>query len=664
MPLRPRAFLLIALGALLLAAHPAHGQQPLRVAYLALPPRPDESGMVPDHMASVIGSLGVQARPLLADARAGKLTLSSTDVLVLGSWSNYEDPVQKTLVLSRETIRAFINGGGVVVMFAQFWSRNVAAEKLLPDLKQPQERRTFGFLEPEFKLDYSPQHYDSVVMVHSHHPLLSQPKTILPDRIGKWNGCWAAGVDTPVGAPGSRIILGHRYKLAFPWLQEVSIGRGLAILCAGAVDRVKSDSNEESRTLLGDLLENAFDRARRVREKSAEKFEPTFKEMPTTSPEVVTDAEDWKAFEARVDSAVDRGVEWLKKRQKEDGSFGGFNTNFGAEKWVTGPTSLAVMALLASGVSKHEAVIQKAFDFLLANTPSSTYENGLFLSALEHKASPSGERIEFLRLPPAERVNFTFKRTLAPKDREAMERAADWLVKARYRGVWSYLAYPKTADASNTQYGALGLLSAKRCGITVPREAFEKLVDTYLSFQSKANGTRPYAQPLGAVDPHAWPKFEMRAMPYGWWNYNPLHRESVGRGTTDCIGIAVLMLGLDGISGDGPGDQRKPKVAAAVDMAVNHLDSIFRVDIQPAAGEFFPDYYWLYTLERSMVLTDARFVGRHDWYREAGEFLVDIQRRSGGWDTPGAQNRNDTIQTSFALLTLRRATVPSRTTLK
>jgi hypothetical protein len=67
-------------------------------------------------------------------------------------------------------------------------------------------------------------------------------------------------------------------------------------------------------------------------------------------------------------------------------------------------------------------------------------------------------------------------------------------------------------------------------------------------------------------------------------------------------------------------------------------------------------YYYLYGLERAGVLTDEEFLGDHDWYREGAEYLVRGQSEKGHW----LSRRPVLTDTCFALLFLRRATIPVR----
>lgn len=64
-------------------------------------------------------------------------------------------------------------------------------------------------------------------------------------------------------------------------------------------------------------------------------------------------------------------------------------------------------------------------------------------------------------------------------------------------------------------------------------------------------------------------------------------------------------------------------------------------------------YYYLYGLERVGVLCDARYIGEHDWYNEGAGALVCLQTPANDWG--GA------VDTSFALLFLKRGTIPLKT---
>ena len=640
------------------------GQEPLiRTAVLERPAGADRARPL---LLETATGLGLPTVSLYGDALKGELPLGKTDLLLIGGFfTSPEDAASAVLVKRREAIRTFLAGGGTLLIFAQSYQRNTLAEKILPESKKPEERRPFAFAEPEYPLEFTPQQRDDVFVLEAGHPLLSTPKRIDAARILAAKGERSVGSDSPLGVPGVRMIVGHRYRLAYPWLSEAAIGKGRLIVCGGAPDLAYKNASPEAVGLVRDLIENTAAYAATVRGRTVDTFAPTFATLPASTKDAVAEFDDWVGFEKRVAAAVDRGVAALRKMQKPDGTFGGFKTSFGAEDYALGQTCLAIMALTASGVSKNDEAVVKAVATLPDSAPKDTYQAGLLALALEHKGAPDGERFDLARLAPAARAKYVFKRVLTDREKKVVAESAAWLVEARFRGFWRYLDRPRDADLSASQYAALGLLAAQRCGADVPREAFEKMIDGLLAVQSKGK-ERTYAFPRRAAKPREWPEFEETKKAVGFWNYEAPVRAKWGRGTTDAIGIAILALSLDGLSKGGLVDGRGTKVAAATDLALNHLDSIFRVDTQPSdighPVERFPDFYFLYTLERAMVLSETRFVGKHDWYRETAELLLDLQRADGRWDVAAAQARSDAIHTAFALLTLKRATIPSRVT--
>lgn len=615
--------------------------------------------------AAGLRAAGADVRDLHASALKGDLPLAKLDMVVVGGfYTSPEDAATGTLARKGAALRAFVQGGGLLFVFAQSYQRNELAGKLLPELKKPEERRPWAFLEPEYPLEWTPQQRDAVVVLDAAHPLTSEPTPIDAALIAAGRGEKDVATDSPLGVPGVRILVGHRYRLAFPWLSEAAVGRGRVVVCGGAPDLGVKARADGGLALVRALLGNAAAYADALRARTAPAFQPTFKDLPATTKEAVADFDDWAGFEKRVAAAVDRGVAALRKMQKEDGSFGKFSAPFGAENYATGQTCLGLLALLASGVSKSDDAVVRAAAALPTEAPRDTYQAGILAYALEHLAAPDGERFDLARLTPAERAKYVYKRNYPPARRKTAEDCARWLAEERYRGFWRYLENPRDADLSASQYATLGLLSAHRSGIKVPAEVFDKVIDGLLATQTKGK-ERVYAFPRRAPAPREWPEFEETRKPVGFWNYDAPVRAEWGRGTTDAIGIAMLAIALDGVS-DGVRDARGARVAQAVDFALNHLDGIFRVDIQPSDPgrrvDRFPDFYWLYTLERAMTLTETLFVGRHDWYRETAEYLLDVQRSDGKWDVAGAQYRSDAIHTSFALLTLKRATLPGRVT--
>ena len=89
----------------------------------------------------------------------------------------------------------------------------------------------------------------------------------------------------------------------------------------------------------------------------------------------------------------------------------------------------------------------------------------------------------------------------------------------------------------------------------------------------------------------------------------------------------------------------------------------FTVDRNPGAKIGW-HYYYLYGLERVGSMLGRPHVGTHDWYREGAEVLLGDQLAEGRWpasaDALTAEHEDEILQTCFALLFLRRSTVPRR----
>jgi hypothetical protein len=67
------------------------------------------------------------------------------------------------------------------------------------------------------------------------------------------------------------------------------------------------------------------------------------------------------------------------------------------------------------------------------------------------------------------------------------------------------------------------------------------------------------------------------------------------------------------------------------------------------------DLYFLWSVERVGVLFNRRSVGGKEWYPWGVGLLLDAQRDNGGWGKRGSFVSAPAIDTSFALLFLKRA---------
>jgi hypothetical protein len=381
-----------------------------------------------------------------------------------------------------------------------------------------------------------------------------------------------------------------------------------------------------------------------------------------------SDDADWKK---RVDVAVDRGDDFLKKRQEPDGGYGVYHFH-GDRDYVAGQAALALLARIAAGENQNEASIVKGFEWLRGHPPRYTYEVGLVLMAFDARAAPIGERLALEKATPDELRKYTFPRTLEPRDRDWLQPLIDRLARERFKECWSYggEVAPTTADMSNTQYAVLGLKAASRLGLTVDRRLFADVLDYCLDHQ------QPHAKPhkilVKYVDVQPAPdgtthRYARTVEPRGFaYTYGTREGPEL-IASRACIDVACVVLSLDELLTKATGATRergrarRQEADEAVDSALAWLDQNWAVDRHPPGnpGQGYY-YYYLYALERAGALTSRRFVGEHDWYREGAEELLKRQVGDGSWPSGGWDN--ELVNTCFALLFLRRATLRASVT--
>lgn len=323
-------------------------------------------------------------------------------------------------------------------------------------------------------------------------------------------------------------------------------------------------------------------------------------------------AEERRAFQPRIDNAIDTGVEFLLSKQMWDGSFR-HHTDF----YPAGSTGLALYTLLKCEVPKDHPAVRRAVEFLLANPPSQTYGLGTVLMAFGALGDPEyqGFMQELLD------VLLSYQGT----------RSED----GRNDPLWAYpIVHSETADLSNSQYAALGLRAAQRAGLKVPTRVWTTLADAVLRYQQdpqEVEDTLTRGTTSG--------KLRIAGFPY--------RIGGPASGSMTTAGLGIL-----GICGEGLGEfpsRLRRKAWNGRRHALAWLAYNFTVEANVGGGENWLLYY-LYGLERVGALLDVDHIGPHDWYWEGAKAIVPKQAGNGSWST---DNESDTC---FALLFLRRAT--------
>ncbi|MHC5038583.1 MAG: hypothetical protein ACYTHM_14825, partial [Planctomycetota bacterium] len=330
------------------------------------------------------------------------------------------------------------------------------------------------------------------------------------------------------------------------------------------------------------------------------------------------------AFLLRVNNAVKAGMEWLIRQQKEDGSFKiGYSNGFPG-----GPTALALLALLKSGVPGADPVIEKGFAFLRTQPLKKTYTVGITIMALEARWAPQKVRERQRGLTRAVAPGPV---KMPPKDLEWMKELTVFLLEnmatdrvvpktganSAPRNSWSY---PKNAqgDHSNTQYGILGLRSAQRCGVPIPRALWEEtwveIVDHFLKKQERDG---PKVKRWTLLEDKKYGYVSYRAVTgvpdiARGWAYTagavPKTGGGAGGGATTgsmtSVGIAALIIGMEGlgaIRSQKLNSNRQAAIRKGVNDGLAWLAHHFSVETNPGHPAGSLPYYYLYGMERAAV---------------------------------------------------------------
>lgn len=171
-------------------------------------------------------------------------------------------------------------------------------------------------------------------------------------------------------------------------------------------------------------------------------------------------------------------------------------------------------------------------------------------------------------------------------------------------------------DNSCTQYAMLGLRSAARRGIGIPKDVWQRCYDETVTRFQKGDG--------------------------GW----PYHNGGRSYGSMTCAAGATLAICRFYIDGKHAED---PWVAKACEW----MGKNFTVEEHPPKHKDWIGYY-LYSVERLGMIAGEEFFGDHEWYPLGAKQLVHTQGEDGSWKLN--DNNEPDLSTMFALLFLTRAT--------
>lgn len=309
----------------------------------------------------------------------------------------------------------------------------------------------------------------------------------------------------------------------------------------------------------------------------------------------------------QVRQAIDDAVDYLRKKQRDDGSWDELLPVPG------GVSALATLTLLTAGVPSNDPTMQRALAHLRKIESKMTYVVAL-------------QTMVFCLAEP-ERDLLLIRRNVA------------WLENAQKRddpgrGSWGYSNSTGAGDNSNAQFAVLALHEAERSGIPASEQTWRLARDYWLRMQN----------------------------PDGSWGYRPTES---GTGSMTCAGIAAIIMATDKlergdarVNGDHVDCCGAQTPNDSVERGLKWLEQHFRWKENPGDPRGHLLYY-LYGMERVGRLTNRRLIGKFDWYREAASYLVPAQAQLRGfWTGTGSGETNPTIGTCFAVLFLAKGRRP------
>jgi hypothetical protein len=336
----------------------------------------------------------------------------------------------------------------------------------------------------------------------------------------------------------------------------------------------------------------------------------------TTSSFASTTSQDSDPIDPEaVRRAINRGVDYLKNRQLENGSW----PMMGFDR---GTTALCLLALLNALDDPDDPAIKKGIANLLAmprNKDSMHYVISLRIMVLA-AADPAGE-----------------------KYRREIGADVELLLKNQYlsgaehlQGGWGYNATRiSSADSSNSQFVLLALHDAARVGVEIPAKHWKRAAEYWLRCQEKSSGGFIYT-PRGGAPSHSM----------------------------TCAGISSWVIIQDNLADVRElidGDFAKccaalPSLGPA-EEGLNWLARSYTVRRQGYPKGIY--FYYLYGLERVGRLTGLRYIGAHDWYRDGIKEILRLQNRlDGSWVGSGMGESSRDVSTAFALLFLSKGKRP------
>ena len=339
-----------------------------------------------------------------------------------------------------------------------------------------------------------------------------------------------------------------------------------------------------------------------------------------------------------VDKAIKKGIAYLLSKQNADGSFGvgkyghikkcskipenspraknpKMLKRIGKLKGAVeespgliGMTSVAIYALLKSGVPVHSDPIKKGLKYLMTHDIYGIYTIGLRCNVWVTVENLTGRKGKYMKYLRHDALRLLFSINLE-------------------KGGWHYSMWDhKEYHNSPSQYGILGIWGYMMLGGEVPRKFWPIAMKYWIEGQVSDGG----------------------------WGYDPVFKsanaESVGSMST--AGLASMFVCVDAMLASRymscKGGRLPKTIRDGLDWFHREFANTMVGTTKPSKKGTKHFCYYMYGVERVGHACGYKYFGHQDWYKLGALTLIKMQKDNGSWKGDGM----NIPETGFALLFL------------
>lgn len=366
----------------------------------------------------------------------------------------------------------------------------------------------------------------------------------------------------------------------------------------------------------------------------------------------------FEALRGRIEESILRGSAWLKGKQEVTGRFADMASYWGISRTDTGSTSLSTMALLHSGLPSGDRQVSSGLAYATQFKHAQAYSVAALIMAIEAKYLPL-RTFEDLQNYDEGKVRKSLIGSLTKRDADLVNDAARWLIDSQTSGGgWGYDGTDNLPNVSIVQYALLGLKSASRVGATIAPNVWKQAALYLLSgMQRGGQDASVKVTRLGGTEE------ELSGRPCAWGYYAGKEYQTWPETTTTMTLAALAALAIcdSELEHSGSEGNLRAQIQDAIRGGTIMLTKHYGARSSQPEGAWIGNamtFYYLYSLERAGVFLNIQKFGDHDWFLEGASLLLSEQKPDGRWES-GFEI--PIVDTSFALLYLKRATVPVRT---